>query len=796
MNFNQSVLQSVAVVFLILFSYTGFCATVTQTAVSERQTRLTLDNGQTVTVEFMQPLSVAVTYEQPERKTMASMALPINSETQPFHSASLKEGLTLSRQQVRVDVSYAPFQLSFYYNGTLITRQTDGGIGDDGAVAFSFDLTADEQLYGGGQRVVGMDRRGQRLPLYNQAHYGYSTSSQQMYYSLPAVLSSRHYAILFDNTARGMLDTGMTQAETLTFSATGGRASYLVTLGENTRHVATNTVRLTGLQPLPPRWTLGNFASRFGYHTQQEVMDTVALFGQAGIPLDTVVLDLYWFGKDVKGHMGNLDWDREAFPDPDDMIATLRDNNINTVLITEPFVLTTSSTFTDASTAGALATDSHGNVKTYDFFFGHTGLIDVFSDKGKAWFAAQYTRLLSQGVAGIWGDLGEPEVHPAELMHEVTGQRVGADLVHNAYGHEWAALVQSVQRDVAPGKRPFLLMRSGFLGSQRYGMIPWTGDVSRSWGGLQPQVELALQMSLFGLAYTHSDLGGFAGGDAFDPQLYLRWLQLGEFQPVFRPHAQEDIAPEPVFHSDAVKAAARDIINRRYALLPYNYSLMVHNSETGLSLMRPLSFYHTGADWFNDASSFYWGPFYLVSPVTRPDVTNWPVALPDGIWFVRDSDKRIDGGKTVMMPVDDTTTPVFIRRGAIVPMISPANTTQEADFSRLEVHVWIDDSGLPAETAFQYVEDDGLSVSQQRHRIDFSLTASESSVTLEAKGYGDYAGMPDARSLVWIIHGLTAMPQAMDTLQPEQHKTHWDNEARLLSVTMPYTMNQRLTVTF
>lgn len=105
------------------------------------------------------------------------------------------------------------------------------------------------------------------------------------------------------------------------------------------------------------------------------------------------------------------------------------------------------------------------------------------------------------------------------------------------------------------------MMRSGFAGSQRYGMIPWTGDVSRSWGGLKPQVELSLSMGLLGLGYTHSDLGGFAGGESFDAELYTRWLQYGVFQPVYRPHAQENIAPEPVFHDQQTKDIVRKFIS-------------------------------------------------------------------------------------------------------------------------------------------------------------------------------------------------------------------------------------------
>ena len=194
-----------------------------------------------------------------------------------------------------------------------------------------------------------------------------------------------------------------------------------------------------------------------------------------------------------------------------------------------------------------------GNPYQFDFYFGNTGLIDVFDNDARDWFNQTYSALYKQGVAGWWGDLGEPEVHPSDAVHNLNGITATGDEVHNAYGHKWAEQVYQHQQHLAPNKRPFIMMRSGFVGSQRYGMIPWTGDVSRSWDGLKPQVELSLQMGLFGLGYTHSDLGGFAGGEVFDPQMYIRWLQYGIFQPVFRPHAQDNIAPEPVFHKGKTK---------------------------------------------------------------------------------------------------------------------------------------------------------------------------------------------------------------------------------------------------
>lgn len=126
----------------------------------------------------------------------------------------------------------------------------------------------------------------------------------------------------------------------------------------------------------------------------------------------------------------------------------------------------------------------------------------------------------------MWGDLGEPEAHPSYVIHEAGT----ADEVHNIYGHDWARLVFNSFLEVDENMRPFVLMRAGYSGSQRYGLVPWSGDVSRSWDGLSSQVEIALQMGMQGLAYMHSDLGGFTPAEA-DGELYARWMQYGTFSP-------------------------------------------------------------------------------------------------------------------------------------------------------------------------------------------------------------------------------------------------------------------------
>ena len=724
-------------------------------------------------------------------ENLPSMALPehVAANELTVDVSDTPNTITLTYDNASASIDKQSHAISYSLNGEVVTKERDGLSINSHGVSLSFALSDDEKLYGGGQRVLGMDRRGNAMPLYNKAHYGYTTSSNQMYFGLSAVMSSKHYSVLFDNTASGELDMGSSTPDELLFSAKGGRASYIMVLGESLSDTVKSTVAITGKQPLPPRWLLGNFASRFGYKSQDEVMNVVDAFNKQDIPVDAVVLDLYWFGKDIKGHMGNLSWDTATFPEPEKMISELREQDVKTVLITEPFILTTSKQWDSAVENNALAQNDQGTPYTFDFYFGNTGLVDVFSEAGQDWFWQYYEKLAAQGVAGWWGDLGEPEVHPDDIQHAwseagLGNQTVSGTEVHNGFGHQWAKTVYNNLTALQPDTRPFVLMRSGFLGSQRYGMVPWTGDVSRSWGGLKPQVELALQMSVFGLAYTHSDLGGFAGGDTFDAELYTRWLQFGTFSPVFRPHAQDNIAPEPVFHDDPVKSIAREFIQLRYDMLPYNYSLAFENALFGTPLMRPLAMVFNENKWFESAKSYMWGDALLVSPVTQPNQHTWTVELPPGIWFDFFSSAKYQGGKTVDYPLTQDNFPVWVKAGSFMPMSEGLSRTEHFDARELEMHYWHDHS--VTSSSYTYYEDDGKSPNSVEKGLYTTLQLNASvdesaDLTLTLDSQGSYIGMPQQRNITYVVHGLTERPQKV-LVDGAPAPATWSEKGKTLSL--------------
>lgn len=747
----QKKIKIVLVFFLLLASHFVQAAIYQSHHLQGNQLQLQTDEY-SVVLSFKSEGSVEVVYQKAGLKQLPSFALAAPEQQLAAMLSEQPQQLEFASKDLKVRIDKAPFRLSYYRGNELVLAEEKGFFSHETLRGFRFALQDDEKLLGTGQRVVGMDRRGQRLPLYNKASYGYTTEAQQMYFGLPAVLSSKKYLVLFDNSANGFVDLGKTEKDVLQFEAAAGRTSYIVMAAATYPKLIEQYVTVTGKQPLPPRWAFGNFASRFGYRTEAETRAIVDKFASEDFPLDAVVLDLYWFGPDIQGHMGNLAWDKKAFPNPKGMISDFKAKGVNTILITEPFVLSTSKRWDEAVQANALAQDLAGKAKTFDFYFGNTGLVDVFSTQGTAWFEGIYNELADYGVAGWWGDLGEPEVHPSDTIHSIGT----ADEIHNAYGHRWAELLYQNRLAQQPTQRPMIMMRSGFAGSQRFGMIPWTGDVSRSWDGLKPQVELSLQMGLLGMAYTHSDLGGFAGGEVFDKEMYIRWLQYGVFQPVYRPHAQEQIAPEPVLHDIETKDILREYVKLRYRMLPYNYTLAYQNSSTGMPLMRPL-FFENEADTSLIAykDSYLWGDAFLVTPVTAAGVKSVSVKLPQGVWLDYWTGKVYQGGQTIQQPTDLTTLPVLVRAGSFVPMVSAVQSLKDYSSRQLELHYYHDQSVTAAKG--QMYEDDGVSPdslqSGQYELLSFGAVANNNNLTLELNRTGlGYAGMPKQREVTLVVH--------------------------------------------
>ena len=700
--------------------------------------------------------------------------------------------IKLTSKGINVIIEKTPFKISYEYKNEPIVSERNGYQKNDEFETIQFGISDDEVLYGAGARALGMNRRGNRLRLYNRAHYGYETESKLMNYTMPIIMSSKRYMLHFDNAPIGYLDLDSRADNTVAYETISGRKTYQVVAGESWYDLIDNYTDLTGKQPMLPRWAMGNFSSRFGYHSQEETLETITKFREENIPVDAIILDLYWFGKELKGSMGNLKFHRDSFPNPIQMIKDLAAKKVETILITEPYILSTSDRWKDAVAKNVLAKDTLGNPARYDFYFGNTSIVDIFNPKGYKWFKDIYKELSDTGVNGFWGDLGEPEVHPNWVQH-ATGS---ADEVHNVYGHNWTKLVYETSLEANPNRRPFIMMRAGYSGTQRYGMVPWSGDVNRTWGGLQPQPEIALQMGMQGLAYMHSDLGGFAGAN-LDDELYVRWLQYGVFQPIYRPHAQETVPSEPVFRSEKAKSLASFAIAMRYRLLPYNYHLMAINHMEGTPLMRPLFFEEPdNSALFDYSKTYLWGQDILVSPVLEAGISEQEVYFPkDSYWFDIESDEIINGGQTKTVKLNEAYIPTYVRAGSFIPLAKPMQSTKDYDANTIQLQYYHHSTIEESEREFYF--DDGHTVDAMekgKYQI-LEFEAGKESRWLEIEMEADTGEnfTAETKAIELTIHNISIEPKRIN-IGNKKVKGKYNEKYKTLTIPINWNTQEEIEV--
>ena len=621
----------------------------------------------------------------------------------------------------------------------------------DTHVGFRYVLNEDEEIYGGGERAISLNRRGYHLPLYNQPSYGYGMGATALNYSLPIVSSNRNYLLFFDNAQKGYFDIGKRNESLFEYGTIGGELNFYFIKGKSQTELSSRLTVLTGSQPIPPRWALGHLQSRFGYRSQQQAEKVVEKTIAADIPIDATILDLFWFGNGEPGdwQMGDLDWQTDRFPQPEKMISEFKNHGVETILITEPFITDQSFNYREAIEEGILAKDSTGNhyVLT-EFYFGKGGLIDIFEPQAQNWIWKKYNKQIQMGVSGWWVDLAEPEHHPSDVIHRIGS----ADEVHNIYGHYWDEMLFDGYRKNYPNERVFNLNRSGYAGSGRYGVFPWTGDVGRNWSGLQAQLPLLISMSIHGIPYIHSDAGGFAGGEK-DAELYTRWMQFASLTPIFRPHGavpapeSEDptIEPEPVFWDNQTQKIVKEWIEYRYQLMPYFYQLAYEQWQNGLPVLRPVMNGNS-----IEENQFLLGEDILVAPIIKANVTDRQLFLPEGRWLHKQSHQVFTGKQWITVSTSIEQIPVFYRVGAILPMKPVFQNTKNypEDFI---FHIIKGEQN----STLNLFNDDGktpYSIGQQQFEIiQINLKNVDDKLIVQLTSRGDYKNKAQQRNVKFII---------------------------------------------
>ena len=531
----------------------------------------------------------------------------------------------------------------------------------------------DERVYGLGQHGHGrLDQKGMVIEL----------AQRNGEVSIPFVLSSRGYGLLWNNPAVGRVEFAVNGTRWVADRAR--QLDYWLTVGGSPAAIMTAYAGATGFPSAMPEWASGFWQSKLRYRDQAELLEVAREYARRGLPLSVLVIDyLHW------RHLGDWDFDPEAWPDPRAMVEELRLLGVEPAVSVWPTVSPLSANYLPMRDAGLLAETDDGVA-----MIGRWPDGDTAAEIGVAFYDATDARArdflwdkvetsyYKLGIRALWLDACEPEVRPGP-QHLNFAAGPGYE-VANLYPREHARGVFEHMRRA--GQADILsLVRSAWAGSQRYGVALWSGDIPATFEALADSVRAGLNVALSGIPWWTTDIGGFHGGDPEDEtfrELIVRWFQFGAFCPVMRLHGHREPrlshgpvgdggGPNEVWSfGQPAYAAISAMLRLRERLRPYIHAHLREGERTGIPLLRPLllAFPDDEAAWEVE-DQYMFGPDILVAPVTEFGARQRRVYLPAGAdWTHPDSGRRYPGGGHVTVDAPLARIPLFIRDDADIPL--------------------------------------------------------------------------------------------------------------------------------
>lgn len=738
---------------VVAFDSDGRTVTVT----SEKGRLMLTPLSEQIVKVFTLPDGASVTDERPSISVVDLGGRPSYSvsESETEIVIAVDGGVTVRVDKAASTVTFCDS------DGNEYLRELAGLTNTPGRISVSFDAMGDEGFYGGGYNGNRINWEGNTMVMNNTQTGGWAQGTSHPHnICVPFYVSTKGYGVYFDDHYHGATITPTATGSTYNSASRNPIAYYFIGGGDivdgqgSMQTAVENYTRLTGLQELPPYWSLGYITSKFSFETRAEAEAAIRKTKNINIPIDAIVFDIHWQGG-VQG-MGRIDWDTSRYPSPQEMMQNFRNENVHTIAITEPFFTSNSGNYNYMKENGFFSDD---HVENMDWLQSeHVGLIDVTKKEAIDWFKELYKKRTLEGIDGWWLDLGEPEKHDDESTY-VLGD---IKQVHNEYGNRWCEFVIEALRECKPDARHILMPRAGTSGMQRFNTFPWTGDILRDWGGLQAQVPALVSGAMSGVSYLGSDIGGFSSWYGTKADLYRRWVQLGVFYPSMRTHSQDK--PE-VWRDEylSVRDDVRKAINMRYAYLPYTYTQSYAYTRYGTPIARPANFADADKTVLSNCIDAYlWGPDVYVAPVLTENDTR-SITFPEGDWLDMNDFKSVYAGHTTTSYyASKSTIPHFMRRGSFVTRYRQDSFTNTAEIEtdRITVHYFpskgdIHDSGI-------FYDDDHTSVSpiENRRFVLTHFTGEKSAnggivinITRDGDGWdGIYDGK--MQDMMFAIHGL------------------------------------------
>ena len=609
-------------------------------------------------------------------------------------------------------------------------------------------LKKNDRVYGLGETVRGMNKRGWLYTSNNSDDPNHTENKNSLYASQNffVVFSKEdQFGVYVDTPGKVSFDIGYTKLDKMRIIFEDFDADIFIVEGESVLDIVSQFRGIIGRSYIPPKWAFGFGQSRWSYMTADEVREVADKYQEAGIPLDMIYMDI-----DYMERYKDFTVDESSFPEFPKFVEEMKARGIHLVPIIDAGVKVEEGydVYDEGVEKGYFVKKENGENLLAAVWPGLVHFPDFLNDDARAWFGNKYKVLIDQGIDGFWNDMNEPAIfytqdHLDEVFeqieeykgknldvkaffefrdlvgtisnypedykrfyHEYKGQRIRHDKVHNIFGYNMTRAAGEAFERISPDKRILMFSRSSYIGAHRYGGI-WHGDNHSWWSHLLLNIQQMPAVNMCGFLYTGADIGGFGSDTTED--LVLRWTAFGIFTPLFRNHCALGMRHQELYRFENIDTF-RNIINLRYALIPYLYSEFMKAALGNKMLFKPLCFEYDDERSAQVEDQLIVGESIMIAPVYTQNATGRYVYLPENMKLIRfraydDYDEEVLGAGDHYVKADLNEILVFVRKGHVLPLAEPSKG-MECNLDNAELKYICYDSDA---ASYELYTDDGVS---------------------------------------------------------------------------------------
>ena len=598
---------------------------------------------------------------------------------------------------------------------------------DTEAQTFFYDLNETDMIFGLGETVRGINKRGWIYVSNNSDDPVHDENKTSLYASQNFLIvddGKRCFGIFIDNPGSVTFDIGYSDTNVMSIHPEYNDTTFYLINGYSPLEIVRSFRCLTGKSYTPPVWAFGYGQSRWGYKTADDIREVAASYKKLGIPLDMIYMDIDYM-QDFKDFTINPD----RFPDFEKFVKEMKEEGIHLVPIIDAGVKIEDGydVYEEGKAKGYFCKKEDGTELVAAVWPGKVHFPDFLNDEARRWFGDKYRILTDAGIEGFWNDMNEPAIFYTEdhlkevfsqvkefekkemdiwgffdfkdvvgsiannpedyrrFWHDFNGRIVRHDRVHNLYGFYMTRSASEAFERMDPDKKILMFSRASYTGMHRYGGV-WTGDNTSRWSHLLMNIQMMPALNMNGFLFSGADIGGFGGNTTED--LMMRWIAFGIFTPLFRNHSALGTRNQELYRFER-KEDFKNLIELRYALIPYIYSEFMKAVNDNGMYMKPLYFEYRNDERCREVEDqLLVCDSIMVAPVYEQNKTGRYVYLPEDMKLVRfrsyndyDTEVLEKGDHYIKAGLNEV--PVFIRPGKELPLGKPARQVDKIDMNEL-----------------------------------------------------------------------------------------------------------------